>query len=581
MTIEASASASPATLFRTILITASALGFYFVTSIALTVFNKWLFAEVPKDPNAKKPLLVSKFGFHYPLTVTCLHQLLVFVIVVAVSKWPALTSRIGEVEKSSSAFWTLVPIGALCGIDWGLSNTSLRSIPLSLYEMVKSSSPVVVLLFSFRFGMVRVTNSLACIILLISVGTFLSVSGGDVSVFFSASFPLKGFIAVSVATLLSGTRVVLTQFALQKGGLDMILSSLQRKRSSTTSTLAPSSPVTLVPSSGSIPPPTPTDGSAPPTGILTPPPIGPLAPASTLNLNSTTHLQPPPPLPSAGNNAGGHGGGFNTMTALYYCAPASAASLVLPALIFEMSDVIHWCQHASPSYLSEISFWIVITSIIAFLLSVAEFTVTGLTSALTMCVTGIAKQVLIVGLAMVIFGDHLGVVNAVGFTMSIVGISLYNYLKYKQVLAPREQGYSGVPNDTRGGGGTMEVAGYGGAANTSMVNMSSSSPLTQIPIGHIGHTNVSMSSVTNSNNPSTTIIGGSPMTGASNNMNAAGNSLAINTMLSHHYNNISRSAGLEMQPIGSHHGSHRDSPVTQQANNLGKAVLRASISKNQ
>ena len=463
-------------LIAVLIVTGAALMFYFVTSIALTVFNKWLFTETPKvsttlSSNAtsgvgapsqqqhgagKRPLLTSSYGFHYPLTVTCVHQFQVFLMVLAAGRIPWLTRRMGAIEKSRSALLTLAPIGALCGLDWGLSNTSMRSIPLSLYEMVKSSTPVVVLIFSFRIGLASITLPLVLIILVISTGLFLSVSGGNVAIFRQADFPFKGFVAVSVATLLSGTRVVLTQFALQRGGLEtvwrqLLPSSITARLLGSASAAGP--PATAASASSCSP--SLVAGSSgggshsrvqlhTATG-LTATAAGTAAAAAVV---ASTAPSSSPSVSQSGGGGGGAGshGGFNTMTALYYSAPASAIALVLPALVFEGRDVARWFQSASVAHQYEVTLWVCLSSAVAFLLTVAEFTITGLTSALTMCVTGIAKQIIIVAIAMVLFGERLGRVNAIGFGMSIVGICFYNYLKYKQHHAQNAgKGYAAVP----------------------------------------------------------------------------------------------------------------------------------------
>ena len=351
-----------------LLIASCVLLLYFCASITLTLFNKWFFSDnVSQHSNStatqlhavgsavstllRPPTRTSffdPFHFRFPLTVTCFHQALVWLYVLLTEKNVLL--RFGEITRSRAFLLNITPVGLLCGLDWGLSNMSLRFIPLSLYEMVKSASPLMVLGVSLVLGMVWYSTPLVVIFVLISAGMFLSVSGGDVSVFWSPSFPLGGFGCVCLATCLSGFRIVLAQRVMQKG---LSVSSDGRN-----------------------------------TGVA------------------------------------------NAVTTLYYAAPVSCLSLVLPALIIEFSPLVQYLQQCDLSMQMEIVGWILASSVLSFFLSLSEFAVTKLTSALTLCVTGITKQILIIGVAMYWFGDKLKFLNIVGFSLTLSGIALYNYIKY-------------------------------------------------------------------------------------------------------------------------------------------------------
>ena len=352
---------------RTVVTSVAAVLFYFVSSTCLTIFNKWFFGENHGDSRggrATQPMPTNLTGgggsvlaqhtsssdemsFRFPLTVTCIHQFLVFVLILVFEK--NLLRRVaGEVKKDRKHVFSLGLIGALSGMDWGMSNTSLKTIPLSLYEMVKSCSPLCVLLLGAALGITRLTIPLVTVIGLLSVGMFLSVSGGDVSVFYASDFPLTGFILVALATVLSGIRVLLAQRALHGPG-----------------------------------------GSTGDTGV-------------------------------------------NSVTLLYYCTPASALFLIFPAIIVEGPTVVeHWSAMNSGQRWF-VTYCILASSSLAFFLSFSEYIVTRLTSALTLCVTGITKQCAIVAIAMFLFHEHLKMNNALGFALTITGIALYNWLKWQQ-----------------------------------------------------------------------------------------------------------------------------------------------------
>lgn len=198
------------------------IAFYFTASISLTLFNKWFFSEKPAEVSNTTMLPVSGVAngdrysaqqFHFPLTVTCAHQLIVFILVVF-SEHNFLAKFVGPIERSRSAFATVAPIGIASGLDWGLSNTSLRWIPLTMYEMVKCSGPIFILLLGWWIGVQQFSTRLAVVVSLLSLGVFLAVTGGHLSAFSSTDFPFQGFVCVVAATVLAGVRIVLAQKAL-------------------------------------------------------------------------------------------------------------------------------------------------------------------------------------------------------------------------------------------------------------------------------------------------------------------------------------------------------------------------------
>lgn len=87
-------------------------------------------------------------------------------------------------------------------------------VTLSFYTMVKSSTPLWVLLFSFIFGFEKPRVRLVAIIGLMVVGVILTVEG-------ETKFDMAGFLLVLVAAIVSGLRWNLTQLLLQQDQLGM------------------------------------------------------------------------------------------------------------------------------------------------------------------------------------------------------------------------------------------------------------------------------------------------------------------------------------------------------------------------
>lgn len=69
------------------------------------------------------------------------------------------------------------------------------------------------------------------------------------------------------------------------------------------------------------------------------------------------------------------------------------------------------------------------SGVLTFFLILTEYKVVQETSVLTFAITGILKEILLIGLSMIIFGDQLIAINYVGIVISIGGIAAYNWLR--------------------------------------------------------------------------------------------------------------------------------------------------------
>jgi len=136
-------------------------------------------------------------------------------------------------------FLRIFPCGLATGLDIGLSNNSLEYISLTFYTMVKSGSPVFVLLFAFLFQLEKPNCTLIAIIGVIVGGVLLMVID-------TFQFSFIGYLMIQSATILAGLRWALTQILLSREGLGMT------NPLATTLILAPVMAVTIGISSGLI-----------------------------------------------------------------------------------------------------------------------------------------------------------------------------------------------------------------------------------------------------------------------------------------------------------------------------------------
>jgi len=100
-----------------------------------------------------------------------------------------------------------IPCGFVTALDVGLSNLSLVRITITFFTMIKSSSPIWVILSAFLFGLEKITCSLLTVGGLIVIGELLTAFG-------EVDFDLIGFFLCLTAAVCSGIRWTLVQFKL-------------------------------------------------------------------------------------------------------------------------------------------------------------------------------------------------------------------------------------------------------------------------------------------------------------------------------------------------------------------------------
>ena len=107
-----------------------------------------------------------------------------FVCSAIALQWIAPSLKPPSNPSFKDVFFRILPCSFSTALDIGLSNSSLKSITLSFYTMLKSSSPVFILLFAFAFRLETPTPSLILIMLIICSGVFLMVMVSEWSALF-------------------------------------------------------------------------------------------------------------------------------------------------------------------------------------------------------------------------------------------------------------------------------------------------------------------------------------------------------------------------------------------------------------
>ncbi|XP_076019443.1 solute carrier family 35 member C2-like [Genypterus blacodes] len=171
---------------------------YYVFSIGITFYNKWLMK-----------------GFHYPLFMTMVHLTIIFFLSAltrqAMQCW---TGKPRVLLSWRDYLRKVAPTALATALDIGLSNWSFLFITISLYTMTKSSAVLFILFFSLVFKLEEPNPFLIVVVGLISSGLFMST-------FKSTQFNLEGFIMVLMASFIGGIRWTLTQVLMQKAELGL------------------------------------------------------------------------------------------------------------------------------------------------------------------------------------------------------------------------------------------------------------------------------------------------------------------------------------------------------------------------
>ncbi|XP_035739298.1 solute carrier family 35 member C2-like isoform X1 [Vespa mandarinia] len=177
------------------------ISIYFVLSIGLTFYQKWLF---------------KTYGFNFPLGAVTCHLIVKFALSALIRcirlcyKGPQYHVKL----TWQSIICSLAPPGIASGFDVALSNWSIALITISLYTMTKSSTIVFILGFSLIFKLEKKSWSLIAIVATISGGLFMFT-------YKSTQFHVLGFILCLLASFSSGLRWTMAQVIMQKSKLGL------------------------------------------------------------------------------------------------------------------------------------------------------------------------------------------------------------------------------------------------------------------------------------------------------------------------------------------------------------------------
>ncbi|KAJ8938783.1 hypothetical protein NQ318_010310 [Aromia moschata] len=188
---------TPACLWSSV-ITGVLIGIYYIPSIGLTFYQRWLYQSFP-----------------FPLITVLVHMTVKYILAALIRF--IITKRQGKQRVLlgwKEYILAVAPTGIFSGIDIGFSNWGLELINISLYTMTKSTTIVFILFFSILFKLEKKSWSLSGIVLMITAGLILFT-------YKSTQFHFLGFTLLLLASASSGVRWTCIQLLLQKSKMGM------------------------------------------------------------------------------------------------------------------------------------------------------------------------------------------------------------------------------------------------------------------------------------------------------------------------------------------------------------------------
>ena len=166
-----------------------ALCTYYISGIALTLYNKWF---------------IRDYNFNFPLTLILCHMIMNSLLSL-------ITLRACGITTSYKNSRRLIPIGVLFGADIALTAVAFSRISVALCEVVKSGIPLFIMLADSIRNRYAISSTVvvlrAIVISILTVGIAMT-SYGDIT------FEWFGFTAAMAATVCGVLKLLLIEYVL-------------------------------------------------------------------------------------------------------------------------------------------------------------------------------------------------------------------------------------------------------------------------------------------------------------------------------------------------------------------------------
>ncbi|KAK1386750.1 putative sugar phosphate/phosphate translocator [Heracleum sosnowskyi] len=124
----------------------------------------------------------------------------------------------------------------------------------------------------------------------------------------------------------------------------------------------------------------------------------------------------------------------NPLTLMSYVAPVMAVSTGILSLIFEPWDQFSKNVYFNSSWhITRSSLLMLFGGTLAFFMVLTEYILVSVTSAVTVTIAGIVKEVVTISVAVFYFHDEFTWLKGFGLIIIMVGVSLFNWYKYQKL----------------------------------------------------------------------------------------------------------------------------------------------------
>lgn len=334
-----------------------------------------------------------------------------------------LTPVLGTVRLSFVLFKRIAPVGIIAALDHAFSKLALQALPMTIYEIVKSCSPAVVLVLSISLGLIKPSWQLCFVVAIIVIGAILGIyrphhTRSD------RPFEYIGLVYIIVATFCAAAKSVCAQIALH--GDKTKLPKPKRSRPSSSSLSMDSQQCRDVVSFRTY-------------GTSDEVPKQP-SPMSESNLsdhpNNDRTLEPEDIVIYDKH------GPINPATVAFVCAIVTVATVLPFATVHDAKGLLEWYDNVKIDRKSLHLALVFIGSSLSVISNVSSFIVLRETSALTYSFVVVFQRALTVVMAVIFLHETLPLWAVGGFGLTIVGIITYNRL----ALHPQQNNNNQIEN---------------------------------------------------------------------------------------------------------------------------------------
>jgi len=125
--------------------------------------------------------------------------------------------------------------------------------------------------------------------------------------------------------------------------------------------------------------------------------------------------------------------GLSSVQILYLQTPISGMLLVIPSAVSLYLRVGHIDQLSDSGYLAKTLFIIILGGCLAINLDIFNLLAVKYTSAISLTIAGVARTSFIILASWLFFRNEITTMNFVGFAICLVGVVLYNIMKYQKL----------------------------------------------------------------------------------------------------------------------------------------------------